>query len=391
MGEKRNSILSGKVTVLAVICSLVIGSLAVNTAFSLDGSGTEEDPWRLQSLEDFNEFAADPNYWAGFTRLETDFNLAGQTYSTAVISPDVNNASWFFQGIAFTGVFDGNDHKVKNLTINDGGAGNDYLGLFGYIVGDDAHVGNLGLEGASISGNKYVGGLVGSIFFGSISNCYFIGDVNGVQIVGGLVGFGEVSVTNCYSIGYVNGDVSVGGLIGESVFSGIISNCYSTSDVNGNTYVGGLIASNVGRILNCYSTGDVRGIEWVGGLVGQNWDSISNCYSTGNVNGFRLYGGLLGENQYSISNCFWDTRHGLTEGIGEDWGTAINVLGLPTALMQTKSTFTSAGWDFVDIWLINDGVTYPVLRQEIRSDLNGDGGVNFLDFGIFANQWMQEQ
>jgi hypothetical protein len=57
--------------------------------------------------------------------------------------------------------------------------------------------------------------------------------------------------------------------------------------------------------------------------------------------------------------------------------------------MQTRSTFTDAGWDFVEIWLINEGATYPVLRQEIRSDLNGDGGVDLLDFAIFADHWLE--
>jgi hypothetical protein len=57
--------------------------------------------------------------------------------------------------------------------------------------------------------------------------------------------------------------------------------------------------------------------------------------------------------------------------------------------MQTRSTFTDVGWDLVEIWLINDGATYPVLRQEIRSDLNGDGSVDMLDFAVFANRWLE--
>ena len=108
------------------------------TAVALDGSGTQEDPWRIKSLEDFNDFAADANYWDDYTRLETDVNLAGLTYSTAVIAPDAND-SVGFQGTKFTGIFDGNDYKIESLTINDGGAGNDYLGLFGYIYYGEEH------------------------------------------------------------------------------------------------------------------------------------------------------------------------------------------------------------------------------------------------------------
>ena len=85
-----------------------------------------------------------------------------------------------------------------------------------------------------------------------------------------------------------------------------------------------------------------------------------------------------------------DTQiHGVTESIGVDEGTTANVSGLPTTEMQTRSTFTNAGWDFVDIWLINEGATYPVLRQEIRSDLNGDGVIDFVDFALYADHYLE--
>jgi len=124
---------------------------------------------------------------AGFTRLETDVNLAGRVYERAVIAPDVNNTKAWFQGTAFAGVFDGNDHKIMNLTIDDGGAGNEHLGLFGRI--DKGQVSNLGIGGGSISGRWRIGGLVGDNNGGSVSNCYSTGDVNGIVEVGGLMGY----------------------------------------------------------------------------------------------------------------------------------------------------------------------------------------------------------
>ena len=76
---------------LAIITAVFIGLAGSVTALALDGSGTEGDPWLIQSLEDFNDFAADANYWAGFTRLETDVNLAGMVYERAVIAWGVNS------------------------------------------------------------------------------------------------------------------------------------------------------------------------------------------------------------------------------------------------------------------------------------------------------------
>ncbi len=410
----RISNLLRKITVLVMV------GLCVNTAVALDGSGTQEDPWLIQSLEDFNDFAADANYWAGFTRLETDVNLAGMVYDRAVIACDVNDSESGFQGVAFSGVFDGNDHKIKNLNI-DGGVGSRYLGLFGYIDGD-GDVSNLGLEGGSVSGGWIVGGLVGSTNEGTISKCYSTCDVNGVNNVGGLMGrfeygsvsncysTGEVSgtneaigglagytkaiVSNCYSTGNVNGGGSVGGLVGSAIYSSV-SNCYSTGDVSGTgETIGGLTGYTFGIVSNCYSTGNVSGGRFVGGLMGSNNANVSNCYSTGDVNGGDSVGGLVGGNWDVVLNCFWDTdsqTHGVTESIGLNGGPVINVAGLPTPQMQTRSTFTDAGWNFINIWNIGENQTYPYLRVYLPSDINKDRIVNFLDFAITANQWMEEK
>jgi len=434
----RNSNLLRRITTLLIISCLLTVGLCVNTAAALPGLGTQQDPWRIESLADFDEFAADPNYWSGFTRLETDVNLAGRTYSTGVIAPDVNNVYSGFQGTAFTGVFDGNDHKITNLTIDDVGAGNDYLAVFGYI--DDGEVRNLGLEGGSVSGNWYVGGLVGGNgdYFhegGTISNCYSTGDVNGVGSVGGLVGWNYGSVLNSYSTCDVSAAGSyVGGLAGTNW--DIISDCYSTGDVSGGGSVGGLVGENgevgsepsvpcQGQIINSYSTGDVNGVYYsVGGLVGGNWDIISDCYSSGDVTGSKGVGGLVGENGVPfwsggyiinsyftgnvqgasdvgglvgyfdwgyIEGSFWDVQtSGEPNMCGTGWAIVCDPnCGKTTAEMQTRSTFTEAGWDFVEIWLINEGATYPVLRQEIRSNLNGNAGIDMLDFAIFADHWLE--
>jgi len=448
-----------------MVIVLVIVGLCVHTAAALPGSGTQQDPWRIESLADFDEFAADPNYWSGFTRLETDVNLAGRTYSTAVIAPDTNNASsWQFDGTAFTGVFDGNNHKITNLTIDDGGAGNWYLGLFGYI-GEDGQVSNFGIEGGSVSGFYFVGGLVGAngywdypggaitncystgdvsgygdvgglvgVNYGTVSNCYSSGDVNGVGGVGGLVGGNVGSVSNCYSTGDVNGVEDVGGLVGENYGTiwncystgnvsggegvgglvggighlrrhGIVSNCYSTGDVNGLDYVGGMVGINYnGSVLNCYSIGDANGINYVGGLVGSNGGAwfelpipgyISNSYSTGSVNGVDYVGGMVGYSYAGdIEGSFWDVQtSGEPNMCGyqlEGYATGCDPnCGKTTVEMQTKSTFTNVGWDFIEIWGIGDNQTYPYLRTEPAGDFNYDKKVDLFDLAILASHWLE--
>jgi hypothetical protein len=285
----------------------------------------------------------------------------------------------------------------------------------------------------SVSGGVGGGGLVGYNYGGSISNCYAIGSVSGIWYAGGLVWGNEAgSISDCNSSGDVNGDVGgglvgvngslrgnciisnchstgdvnaarAGGLVGENLNSSTVSKSYSSGFVNGELLAGGLMGFNdhYSSVLNCYSTGNVNGVEYVGGLVGYLFlGSITNCYSIGSVKGQYFVGGLIGMNNDIVSNCFWDTdtqTHGVADSFGENKGTVTNVEGLPTAEMKIKSTFTSAGWDFVgetangskNIWTIHDTVDYPKFVWELVSFI-GWYEVDFLDFAFFANHWTDD-
>jgi hypothetical protein len=369
---------------------------------TLDGSGTQEDPWLIQSLDDFNEFAAIKYYWDDNTRLETDVNLAGMVYTTAVIAPDTDNNSIYpFDDTAFTGIFDGNGHKILNLTIDDGGAGNNFIGLLGYINGGEVR--NLGLEDGSVSGDWYVGGLVGINDYGKIIDCHFTGSISGYISVGGLVGVNwNGSISDCYSTGDVNGVDWVGGL--TSWNDSNVFNCYSTGDVSGNDEVGGLVGENWNSISNCYSTGDVNGVDYVGGLVGSNggWHPtlggfhgyVFESYSTGSIQGASYVGGLVGYNELGdIEKSCWDIETSNEPNMcGSQNPNATGCdpnYGLPTIQMKKRSTFTDADWDFINTWDIGENQTYPYLRTYLPSDINKDGIVNFLDVAITANQWME--
>jgi len=267
-----------------------------------------------------------------------------------------------------------------------------------------------------------VGGLVGWSYYGTISNCYSTGEVSGSQDVGGLAGENyNGNVSNCYSTGTVSGgsdSYDVGGLVGLSNYC-TISNCYSTDTVSGGSgsnSVGGMLGHSDGNISNCYSTGSVSGgsgSDYVGGLAGYNEDSINNCYSTGTVSGGSDsydVGGLVGDNDGPIADCystgavsgssyvgglvglnynssgsivssFWDIN---TSGQTTSAGGA----GKTTAQMKTESTFTTAGWDFTNIWAICEGTNYPRLIWQIpAADLVCPDGVNFADFAYFADRW----
>jgi hypothetical protein len=110
---------------------------------------------------------------------------------------------------------------------------------------------------------------------------------------------------------------------------------------------------------------------------------------TGSVTGTGSYvGGLVGYHRDgTLTSCFWDTQtSGTTIGVG--YGSSAGVIGKTTAQMKTLSTFTDASWDFASVWAMPLS-QYPVLFLRQMGDLNNDGVVDFKDFAIFADHWLE--
>jgi hypothetical protein len=287
----------------------------------------------------------------GYTELASPTANQGRGWEPIGIWPD-----------PFTGSFDGQGFEIRDLFIDR--EGEDIVGLFSFVE-TGAIIKNVAVMDADVTGDLYVGGLVGHAHHGSLSNCYSTGNVTGDTHVGGLVGESGGTVSNSYSAASVSGSFEVGGLIGQN--HGTVSKCYSTGSVTGHEYVGGLVGWNhEGTVSNSYSSARVDGESLVGGLVGHNRASVSNCYSTGNVTGYEDVGGLVGRNyQGTVSKSFWDI---------ETSGQAISSggTGKATAEMQDIATFSGATWNIVAvanpdtrdpsyIWNIVDDETYPFL------------------------------
>ncbi|WP_320173973.1 DUF4347 domain-containing protein [Maridesulfovibrio sp.] len=235
-----------------------------------------------------------------------------------------NKAS--FEGTAFSGKFNGNDHTIYNLYTNR--KLYYYTGLFGYV--ENAKIFALNVTG-TIYGRTYTGGLVGKATNSIIEKCSFGGAVQGSgYYAGGLVGllYSSSTIENCSSKGSVTGGYWAGGLVGGAsgistasivrssssstvdcgigagglagVISGsnFISDSFSSGNVNGEAATGGLVAETRGSssVRFSYSTSRVDGKQSVGGLIGQMHDSsyVSNSYSSGIVNGEKSVGGLVG-------------------------------------------------------------------------------------------------
>jgi filamentous hemagglutinin family protein len=236
--------------------------------------------------------------------------------STAIWNPDGNGGYSGFTPLgegypAFTGVFDGGGHTIRNLYINR--PATNYVGLFRYSRGA---ISNLGLKDGNIAGKIEVGGLVGANF-GIVSDSYNTGEVRGTRFyVGGLAGYNGGDILRSYNTGNVSSNQGqVGGLIGmnygnlvDSHNSGIVS---SQVNINSNR-VGGLVGSNYGHITTSYNTGSVSASSWgAGGIAGENDGSIINSYNSGAITGgvpsCGEVGGLAGLNDGGLITNSYNT------------------------------------------------------------------------------------
>jgi hypothetical protein len=357
---------------------------AVSAKYS-GGTGDTNDPYRIATTEDLNDIGNHEEDWNKHFILVNDVNLAEYTGTQFNIIGrwiEWNDPS----NKPFTGVFDGNDHKIWSFTWDSNGI--DYIGLFRY-VGIGGQIKNLGMENVDVNtgDGSDVGGLVGYNYGGTITKCYSSGGVSGNYEVGGLVAYNYGgAITSCYSSASVSGtSYYVGGLVGWNLYR--ITKCYSTGNVLGSGGVGGLVGWNLDRITKCYATGKVSGTMWgVGGLVGYNdFGTIAGGYSIGSVSGTDDVGSLVGYNYSGTTKAsFWDIQ---TSGQAwSDGGT-----GKTTVEMKMISTFTKVGWDFVEIWGIGENQTYPFLLTDPAGDSNHDKKVNLADLAILASHWLEER
>lgn len=166
----------------------------------------------------------------------------------------------------FNGSFDGAGHTISSLSIN---ASYNHAGLFGYMNSEAAIVQNLSVNGHVASSSTNVGGIVGTLANGTIQNCSFNGSVTNSKAssgyAGGIVGYiGNATTNNPTMRGCVNtGDIIgpyAGGITAYGKY-GTITECYNTGAINGKTRAGG-IAGQMQNNFNsnyCYSIGALSG------------------------------------------------------------------------------------------------------------------------------------
>lgn len=369
---------------LCAFLALLLAGLLTSTVAAKysGGAGTQDAPFLISTAADFKMIGDSPADWDKRFRLTQNIDLSDYNEVTLHMI-----GGWTALGSLsnqpFRGQFDGNGKTISNFTYRN--MGEQYVGLFQHVTGDIKNlklayatvVGNKSGTGAlvgylekggvlgcsatkvNVSGNIGVGGLVGCVD-GQVNTSWCDGSVSGVKYVGGLVGqIGSGTVAFCYSRAQVVGDESVGGLVGVTLLEqSIVNSSYARGDVKGSVYVAGLVGQVVaGRVFRCYSTGQVSGAQWAGGLVG--------------------YQRALAD----VTGSLWDME-------SSQQAKSVGGTGKTTAEMKLMDTFLAMNWDFFNTWTICEGFNYPVLMWQIPpGDLSCPDGVDFQDFARFAVNW----
>ena len=292
-----------KILALFIVFVMILSITAAGSvhAFTLtpidfaDGDGSAEDPYQIDTPEQLDKVR---------DHTEAHFVLANDIDLTQYLDVEgagYNEGKGWVPIVSFSGDFDGNGKIISGLFIHLG-EGSD-SGLFA-DTSSEAVISRVVLADVNITGDYYVGGLVG-YNRGTIMECSVSGSINGDQVAGGLVGGNTIiaTISGSHTSVTVSGIYCVGGLVGEN--DGYIADSNATGVVTGtgtDSYdsVGGLAGANYGTIENSYTTTTVTGIISVGGLAGYNAGTIDRSYVSGAVYGASYVGGLVGWNSNAI-------------------------------------------------------------------------------------------
>ena len=325
----------------------------------------------LMCMAGMNAWALEPNangiYEIGSAQDLVDFAAlvnGGQKSANAVLTADIDMSSVSnfdpignAEGMPYTGIFDGQGHKISHLMVET----NSYAGVFGYVSGG-ATMKNLVLDATceiSATSGGYAGIIGGSTGGGTITMSH-LGNEGTVTAkgpnAGGIIGVNMDSsatfiIENCYATGAITGANESGAISGwTGGAQSTVRNCWSTATVTGHDE-GLPFFRPAGTATNCYNlTG-----EQAKKMTMEQLASGEICYllNGGEAENAAWYQ-KIGEDQYPVL----DDTHGKVY-----WGGDINCDGkiIPSSgsYTNTVTTHVIPPHEFVDGVCKNCGISDP--------------------------------
>ena len=331
-----------------------------------EGSGTKEDPWRIENAEQLAYLAQQvnngTNYRGKHFLLVSDLDLSVKEWTPI---GTYSNSFW--------GGFDGGGRTITGMTIT--GKENKYVGLFGAcynFTAPSSYIKSVTVKRANISGHSFVGAIAGA--GANISDCYSIENtIYASRCVGGVCGSLIGNISGCYNSSSVKGNSTAGGSMGSASYegrdgNGVVQYCYNIGAVTvsqQDSSVGGITGASANRynISNCLNCGKITGNgKNVGGIVGSTDSSymnfIGNCYYNSDLNNAGVGEGasdkviplttsqLCGALPKGLDPTIWkegsvDTSTAVATGTGSRFGTAAGTYINLTKVADIKETKTA--------------------------------------------------
>ena len=397
----------------------------------LEGSGKEQDPYTIYSIEDLVAFADSVTngntYQDQYVKLGLSLDFKSDK---SYVDPNRENYYGYegnlkealtsgegFKSIgktyqddsgenSFAGIFDGQNFKIMNLYISKDTTNTTFtIGLFNNNHGT---IKNLELleSNINIKCKAFVGNIVGynhNTIEGCTSSGNIILDFGGDSgRIGGICGCSKNNgiVRKCFNYTNLNmknngsnseiSEIYVGGISGNNVNASCCGN-YGKIVVESNgskgSYVGGIVGvPSAQPIQECFNKGiiEVKAAERVkvGGIIGYGTHAIvNNCYNTGEITADSEQktnvGGIAGENSYNnsykISNCYnigkIDTNSSNSDMLGEIAG-AINKTVVENCYYLETSGNNGVG--FNNFGIDNSVSVSNIMSDEVLEKLNNN-------------------
>ena len=396
------------------IVSAILSVLMLATMMPMTVGAKESSYIEVRTVEDLYCVR---NNLAGNYILANDIDLTEATKSGG--DWDYNGKGWWPIGYDnqwvsysdFTGIFDGNGHSIIGMRINADAA---RIGLFASVKGT---IRNLTMQDVNISStcsssdeaNRPCTGAIAAMATGIIENCSVSGSVQHRQVyscLGGIVGYiKNATVRYCYNTASIYGSENAGGIVGyvdKFVVTGIpqfetiplIQQCYNTGKVESNwtlpscpqNYAGGIAGYSLGIIADCYNEGNVSECYsgedsssalalsniYVGGIVGKG--DAEHCYNIGDVSAaprdeFYHHIDLSKFHKDAISNSGTQTQCYYLSGSADS--------PKSTSLSETQAKLKSmyTGFDFDNVWMINNTLSYPYPQLRVHPQVPCDHSI----------------